>query len=325
MAVFAVCRESGRLVVGVIGRVVVVEVAADAIGGRTSIDAAGVAVGTIQRRVDTGELIGMIEFRVIPRVVRLVVAGVAGRRESRGAVIRIVRAVVVILVTGETVLWRSHVDSAAVARGAVESRVPAEQAVPMLEICPLPRSIGRAVARIALSRKTGCNVVGLSSAFVILAMAGIAVLGHGTVEASSGVAALAAHGQMLGADPNTRVRLMVPLRRDPTGRLMTVLACGTESSPVGVVLTADPVAVVTIRRCAFENAIPMTGCAGDGQVAAFERQQGRFVKCPRGIFKMGVHRVTCGAILTQRALVGVQVAGGAIGRQLEERSRGVTF
>ena len=248
----------------------------------------------------------------------------AVRGESRCAVIRIPRRIVIFEVATDTAPWCSRVDPARVAVRAVEGGVLALQTVVMIEDCLVPRDVVWTVTNVALSREAGCRVVRVPSTFVVLTMAGIAVWSHGAFNSVIGVTAAAIDRQMLRPDLETRVHFVVPYGRDPTDRFMAVFTLHSEEGPERVILAADPMAVVAACRRPLRDPVPVARGAGNFQVTAFERQQTRLVERPRSVLEMGVRSVTCSAVRAQGCLVGIDVAGGAIGCQGQKGSGGVT-
>ena len=159
MTLLAVGWKTCTTMVGIIGGLVVVEVATDAIGGGSSVDAARVAGRTVQRRVHAIQGERMIEVRILPRAIGPVVAEIAGRGETRSAMVRIGGGLVVVQVAADTVPGCPRVDTVTVASRAVGGRVLATQAVLVIENSLIPRDIVGMVADIALRRETRGHVV----------------------------------------------------------------------------------------------------------------------------------------------------------------------
>ena len=110
VAGLAVGGESRRCVVGIGGRIVVVEVAVDTLGRETGIHVSGVTRAAPLGDVRTDERPDSVRVgRPQPARIGLLVARVASGREPGRGVIRIVRRVVVLEVTVDAVGWQSSV------------------------------------------------------------------------------------------------------------------------------------------------------------------------------------------------------------------------
>ena len=140
----------------------------------------------------------------------------------------------------------------------------------MIENRLIPRDIVGTVAHVALRREARGHVVRFPSTFIVLAVAGVAIRDDGTVEPSVRVAANAVDRQVLPTNRESRIRLVVPLGRGPSNRLVAFLALHTMDGAVRVILSADPVAVVAGRGRALCGLIPVARCARDVEVPAFE-------------------------------------------------------
>ena len=318
MALLAVGWKTCTTMVRIFGGFVVVEVASNAIGGSPRVHTISMAGRTIQRRVHAIQGERMIEICVLPRVIGSVVAEIAGRGKTRSTVIRIGRGFVISQVAADTGPGRPRINSVTVAGGAVSGCVLATQAVIVIENRLVPGDIVGTVAHVALGRETRSHVVGFTGTFVVFAVAGIAVRGHRPVEPSIRVAANAIDSLMLSPDRKSRARLVTPLGRDPSNRLVAGFAFHAEVGAEWVVLSADPMAVVAVRGRTLYLPVPMARGAGNVEVTAFERKQGRLVERPRGVPEMRVHRVAGSTVVTQRGFVNIFVAGRAIRCQIQK-------
>jgi len=318
VALLAIGWETSTPMVGIISGLVVIKVASNAIGGSPRVHTVPMAGRTIQRRVHAIQGERMIEICILPRAIGSVMAKIAGRGETRSAMVRIGRGFVVVQVAADTGSRCPRVDSVTVASRAFSSCVLATQFVVVIENCLIPGDIVGTVAYVALCWEARGHVVWFPSTFVIFAVAGIAIRGDRPVEPSIRVAANTVDGLMLPANRESSVRLMVPLGRNPPDRFVTFLAIYTQVGAVQIVLSANPVAVVAVRRRTLDLPVPMARCTGNVEVPAFEGKQGRFVKPPRGVPEVRVHCVAGGAVVTQRGLVNIFVAGCAIRCQIQE-------
>jgi len=227
-------------------------------------------------------------------------------------------------VAADTVPGCPRVDSITVASCAVGGRVLATQAVLVIENSLIPRNIVGTVADIALRREARGHVIWFPSVLVISAVARIAVRGDRAIEPAIRVATNAIYVLVLPTNVKPCFRLVIPLGRDPPNRLVASFAIHAEVGAERVFLSADPMAVVTVGGSALDLPIPVARCAGNLEVPALERQEGRLVEPPRRVFEVRVHRVAGGAVVAQRLLVGIFVAGRAISCKSQERSGRVT-
>ncbi len=318
VALLAIGWETSGAVVRIVGRLIVIEVAPNAISGSPRVNAIRVAGRAVQRRVYATQGERMIEIPILPRAVGPVVAEIAGRGETRRAVVGIGRSLVVVQVAADAGPGCARVDSISVACCAFQGCVLAAQAVVVIENSLIPRNIAGAVADIALRRKARGHVVRFPSTLVISAVARIAVRGDGSVEPAIRVAANTVDSLMLPTNCKPGLRLVIPFGWDPPNRLVASFAIRSEIGTERILLSADPMAVVTIGGSALDLLVPVTRCTGNFKVPAFERQQGRLVEPAGSVFKVGVHRVADGAVVTQRALVDILVAGRAIRCQIQK-------
>ena len=318
MTLLAVGWETGTTMVGIVGCLVVIEVAPNAIGGGSRIHTVRVAGRAIQRRVYAIQGERMIEVRILPRAVGSVMAKIAGRGETRSAMVRIGRGLVVVQVAADTVPGCPRVDSVPVASRTVSGCVLPTQAVVVIENSLIPRDIVGTVADIALRREARGHVVWLPCTLVISAVARIAVRGDGAVEPAIRVAANAIDVLVLPTNVKPCFRLVIPPGREPPNRLVASFAIRAKVGSERVILSADPMAVVTVGGSALDLLIPVARCARNLEVPALERQEGRLMEPPRGVFEVRIHRVAGGTVVTQRALVGIFVAGRAIRRQIQK-------
>jgi len=271
MALLTIGWETSTAMVGIFGGLVVIEVTSNAIGGGSSVDAVRVAGRAIQRRVYAIQGERVIEVRILPRAIGPVMAKIAGRGETRSAMVRIGRGLVVVQVAADTVPGRPRVDSVPVASRAVSGCVLPTQVVIVIENSLIPRDIIGTVADIALRREARSHVVWFPSTLVISAVARIAVRGDGAVEPAIRVAANAIDGLVLPTNIKPGFRLVIPPGWNPANRLVAFFAIHAKVGAERVILSADPMAVVTVGRSSFDLPIPVTRCARNLEVTAFER------------------------------------------------------
>jgi len=271
MTLLAVGWKTGTAMVGIVGCLVVIEVTSNAIGGSSRINTARVAGRAIQRRVYAIQGERVIEIRILPRAIGSVMAKIAGRGETRCAMVGIGRGLVVVQVAADTVPGCPRVDSIPVASRAVSGCVLPTQAVVVIENSLIPRDIVGTVANVALRREARSHVVWFPSTLVISAVARIAVRGDGAVELTIRVAANAIDGLVLSTNIKPGFRLVIPPGWKPSNRLVAFFAIHAKVGTEQIILSADPMAVITVGRSSFDLPIPVTRCAGNLEVTAFER------------------------------------------------------
>ena len=148
----------------------------------------------------------------------------------------------------------------------------ATQAVVVIENSLIPRNIVGTVADIALRREARSHVVRFPSTLVISAVARIAVRGDGAVELTIRVAANAIDGLVLSTNIKPGFRLVIPPGWKPSNRLVAFFAIHAKVGTERIILSADPMAVVTVGGSSFDLPIPVTRCARNLEVPTFERK-----------------------------------------------------
>ncbi len=272
VALLAIGWETSTAMVGIISGLIVIKVASNAIRGSPRVHTVPMAGRTIQRRVHAIQGERMIEICILPRAVASTVAEITGCWKARSAVIRIGRSLVIGQVAADTGSGCPRVDSVTVASRALYSCVLATQFVVVIENRLIPGDIVGTVAYVALCWEARGHVVRFPSTFVIFAVARIAIRGDRPVEPSIRVAANAVDGLMLPTNRKSSVRLVTPLGRDPSNRLVAILALYSEVGAIRVVLPANPVAVIAVRGRTLCLPVPMARCAGNVEVPTFERK-----------------------------------------------------
>ena len=170
MAGVARRRESGRRVIRVRGRVVVVQVTIHAVRRQSRIHPARVARRTVEGCVDSYQRIGVIKGRTGPR--RRLVARLAGGRESGRGVIGIGRCIVIVEVAVDTLRRKTRVDAPRVTGAALLSGVRADQRPHRMRVGSLePVRIGLLVAGVARRREPGRRVIRVCSRVVVVQVA----------------------------------------------------------------------------------------------------------------------------------------------------------
>jgi len=250
-------------------------------------------------------------------------ARLAGDREAGRGVIGAGRPFVVRPVTPEAVAGRALVDVAPVAGRAGLARVYAGQRkVGRVLERRLPEGcVRRLVAQLALRREPGGLVRRLFGGLVLPRVARKAGW-TARVETPIHVATVASERAMRHAERHARRGTVVPGHRRPTGGTMACFAVRTETGPIRVVLTPDPVTAVAGRRRALDGPFHVTLCARDAQVPAVQIEPARLVERARGV-RPAPGRVARGAGGSVRAAMRVLVAGTARRRERQERTRRV--
>lgn len=182
-------ESSGRMV-GVVGLLVVAQVAVDAVRRQTLEDVARMAgiarLGRMGRhqRVDA---VGVPSF--LPGWISTLVAGLAIGVEARRAVIRVARLLIVLAVAVDTLARESLVDAARVAPRTIEGGVGTEEReCRVIEGRLPPATIGRAVAQLAVGWESGRDVVGVICSLIVPEVAPDTVRGCPPIETPSHVA-----------------------------------------------------------------------------------------------------------------------------------------
>ena len=274
VAGLAVGWETCRWVGGAAARVVILEVATDAVGRSASVHSVAMTGAAVEGRMATHELIGVVEACVVPGGVCLSMAQIAGSGEAGGGVVGITAGVEVLDVAADAIGRRAGVHTTQMAGRAVLSRVYADQAVGMVEPAPAPRRVARPVAQSAVDRETGRNVIRISSHLVVFVMAAVTVSCEVAGQLIVAMTAVATDRPVLRTDRESRGGGVVPGCGHPRDRTVAALAVGAELCPERVVLASDPVAVIAPRRSSLDDVVFVALDARHRQVASLERQQG---------------------------------------------------
>lgn len=322
---FAILRETSRPVVGIICRVVVISMAGPAVRGCSG-KAVTVTSVTIQVSMGTGqrEEAIVVEYRSLPRSRRVTHFAVGG--ETGLDVIRIVRALIVLLVT-TVALGRGSSIAVGMACLAIQSAMSSGQTEELIviEICTLPR-VG-AVANLAIGRKSRLDVIRIGRCLVVLTMAGVTVGGcahEATLMAIRTVEVCMTTTQ--GKEGVIEIDPAFDPRRLPRDRGVAELTLRREVGPTvigsGCLLVLCRVARETLdgRECIFEWRSPsMTTGTVNGCMRPGERKQRGAVSIPHlSSIVPGGRDVTAVASKSQLAAMSVEVTIGASRSHLVE-------
>ena len=327
MAGFACCREPGRQMIGIFGLFVVRAVTAVAILGRSLVNAVFMAGGAGQGRMDAdlGKRLVVVEGPLVERGIGRPVAECAGGRKSSRDMTGILGLFVIRPMTGVAILGRSLVNVVLVAGGAVQRRVDADlgKKLIMVDGPLMERGIGRPVAKGAGGRKSGRPVIGFAGPFVIFAMTGVTIR-RCSLERLILMAAVAVERPMGAVEGLPGPGGMVPGNGRPGRRCMAFFALVPEFGPVGIVLAANPMAVVAALRSPFDHSVQMTGRAGDGQMPALQGKIRRLMKPAGGVGPAG-RSMAGGAGFLHRPLMRILMTGLAGWFQVEKGSGRMAF
>ena len=125
-------------------------------------------------------------------------------------------------------------------------------------------------------------MIGVGGFLVIFPVARIAV-NRGVLEILVLMTILAAQCLMGGIEGHSGIQPVTPSHVGPVGRPMAFFASAPEPCPVEVVLAADPMTIIAAVRCPLDRSIQMTGNTGDGEMAAFQRENSAFMEPPGNI------------------------------------------
>ncbi len=209
---------------------------------------------------------------------------------------------------GETLI-----DPTRVALGAVEGGVGSnERKARVVEAHPAPAPVGRAVTKLTIGGKPGGEVVRVIRVLVVPEVAGDAIRWRAALESTARVTGVAVESGVGAGEGNTGGAAVIPVDGGPRGRPVALLAVGPERRAVSIVLAPDPVAVVAGGRGRLDLTVEVTLGARNRQVTALEGHQSILVKRPRCALEGSECGVAGRAVGTERALVDIVMAGGAV-------------
>jgi len=140
-----------------------------------------------------------------------------------------------------------------------------------------PCGVAGPVARLAIEREPGRRMVRRLRRVVVLSMAR-RTHHHPTAEVRAPMARDTPHASMCRVQGDAGRTGVLPTHCGPRQRPMALLALGSQSRQVPVLLSTDPVARIAGRGCALILAVEMTGGARDAHMSSLEAERGRVVK-----------------------------------------------
>lgn len=248
VAIRAVRREAGCPMIRCFRVVVIRLVAGKTIGRRALVAAVRMAevagdgtMGTGQRE-SRGIVIECPGFPIRCRVTLL-----TGGRKARCGMVRCLRAIVIILVTGVAIGWSSLIATVRVALTAGCRLMRACQRIDLVS----ERGIApgcRAMAGRAICRKSRALVIGVGRIPVIPGMAGVA-FGNSGLEIERRVTPVTGDGLMCAGQAKSGFGVVIPVGGRPTEWRVAATAFQAESSSVWIILLAHPVTGLTVPWC----------------------------------------------------------------------------
>lgn len=213
------------------------------------------------------------ELALIPALVGCLMTELTIGGETGCSMVWIQGALVITLMTGIAVLWRSLIDVVSMTGAAIQRGMSPKQRIQtvVVETGHSKARIGNPMTLLTDSGETGCSMVRIPGALVITLMTGIAE-DRTAEEVTIYMTFFAGERSVSGVERHSGSCRMVESDGRPGYRIVAVFAFVSQLSAEGIVLAPDPMTVVTAVGRSLDFSLDMAGITCQGQVPALKRE-----------------------------------------------------